>query len=89
MGEEEAEDLFDLWLKKYTLLVIQVKNEWCHEKIDVKEVSEKHMKLPLCLEFRQLLVRTTFRQYVDLLFLHSSFNGKHDLLNMKEYFFKN
>ena len=51
----DYKDLFDLWLKKYTLLVLQVINEWCHENIDAKEVSEQHMNLPLCLEFQQLL----------------------------------
>ena len=37
----------------YTLLVHQVINEWCHENVDAKEVSEQHMNLPLCLEFQQ------------------------------------
>ena len=33
-------------------------------------------------------VRTTFRHYVNLLFLHSSFVEKHYLLNINEYFTK-
>ena len=33
-------------------------------------------------------MRTTFRQYVDMLFLHSSFIRKHDLLNMNKYFYE-
>ena len=43
---------------------------------------------PCVLSFSNWSVRTIFRQYVDFLFLHSSLIRKHNLLNMKEYFYK-